>query len=162
MPGRSPQKYTSAAIPRSTTVPMTPIRAGLRSRNDFTTPPRPLRGTTVLDGSLRKLRSRLRRLRSTGALRRRAAVVSADGSLRKLRSRLTPRITVRVALRRHAHDRGLTQVEVQPGAVRGGAAQRVELLRGGDQELLQLGAARDQVRRQHAEAGDAVLQRLSC
>src|SRR6266496_626564 len=129
MPGRSPQKYTSAAIPRSTTVPMIPIGAGLRSRNDFTTPPRPLRGT---------------------------------GTLRKLRSWLTPRITVRVALRRHAHDRGLAQVEVQPRAVRGGAAQRVELLRGGDQELLQLGAARDQVRRQHAEAGDAVLQRLSC
>jgi len=52
----------------------------------FTTPPLPLRGVAVLDGSLRKLRSRLRRLRCTGALRGLGGVVSADRSLRKLRS----------------------------------------------------------------------------
>src|SRR6266498_2490776 len=56
------------------------------SDTSLTPSPPPLRGPAVLDGSLRKLRSRLRRLRSTGALRGLGAVLSADGSLRKLRS----------------------------------------------------------------------------
>src|SRR6266498_25273 len=58
-------------------------------------PPRPLRGATVLDGSLRKLRSLLRRLRSTGALRELGGGLNIDDSLRKLRSWL---------LRRRVHD----------------------------------------------------------
>src|SRR6476469_10753690 len=82
--------------------------------------------------------------------------------LRKLRSSgLAPRIVVLVRLPRVADDGLIAQVEVQPRAVRRGAGDRIELLRGGDQELLQLRAAGDQVRRQHAEAGDAVLERLA-
>src|SRR6266496_6319964 len=52
-----------------------------------TLPPRPLRGTAAPDGSLRKLRSLLRRLRSSGALRGLGGSLIVDGSLRKLRSR---------------------------------------------------------------------------
>src|SRR6266498_3514539 len=57
----------------------------------FMPPPRPLRRTAAFDGSLRKLRSKLRRLRSSGALRGLGSVLSADGSLRKLRSLPPPR-----------------------------------------------------------------------